>query len=448
MSEESKKEVIDLNIKIDKLKGLLSANETELEKLRKEVGTLQAEMFVLKKDKELLTNENTQLKTNISGLQNEKAELQKQIQSLEAEAGHPKLLPEQLTASLRDAISKMEDGLKTVSGRTDYTVAKFDADIKVAFSVGDENKIFIKLPYVSEEVTPENLSTIKLSLKSKPKPRVPLIKVPLLIGMSKDSAVQEIQALGLKAKILEKRSKSSSGLVIDQKPEAYTEVPSKTVITLIVAIPEKIKAPNLINMEKETAIKVINELDLLVGKIESKLSKVASNIVIGQNPLPDSEIERGSSIDLVVSVRGVKVPNLKGMKETEAKLTIQKTNLSAGTVTYEKTLSSDRVVIAQSPEPDSEVLPTSRINLTIAESLSLKEIKERISSHPEAKKYASLLNNVFIALEKLGIGNSEDFRELMQIPEGDLMKKLGLKTKTEFTDFKRLLNLVFKGFVS
>lgn len=73
------------------------------------------------------------------------------------------------------------------------------------------------------------------------------------------------------------------------------------------------------------------------------------------------------------------------MKETEAKLTIQKTNLSAGTVTYEKTLSSDRVVIAQSPEPDSEVLPTSRINLTIAESLSLKEIKERISSHPEAK---------------------------------------------------------------
>lgn len=314
MAEERKDEVNRLNLELNRLKTILSADETELEELRKEVGILRAEKFTLLNDKEILTNENTKLKTNISQLQGEKTELQKCIESLEAEIERPKLLPEQLTASLRDAILKMEEGLKTAEGRVDYTVARFDADIKVALSVGDENKIFIKLPHIGEAVTSENLSVIKLSLKSIPKPRIPLIKVPLLIGMSKDSAVKVIQDIGLKPELLERQSKTPPGTVIDQKPEAYTEVMSETVITLVVAIPEKVKVPNLINMDKEIAIKIIKELDLEVGKIEGKPSKAAPNTVIGQNPLPDTEVERGSYVELIISAQGVKVPDLKGMK--------------------------------------------------------------------------------------------------------------------------------------
>jgi len=443
MAEEKEDEINRLNLELSRLKAVLSANKTELEKLQEEVGILKAEKFTLLKDKEILSDENTKLKTNISQLQSEKTELQKRIQSLEAEIGRPKLLPEQLTTSLRDAISKMEEGLKT-EGRGDYTIGSFDAEIKVALSVGDENKIFIKLPYIGEAVTPENLSLIKFSLKSIPKPRIPLIKVPLLIGMSKDSAVKIIQDMGLKTELQERQSRTPPGTVIDQKPEAYTEVAPETIITIIVAIPEKVKVPNLINMDKEIAIKIIKEFDLEVGKVESKLSEVAPNTVISQSPLPDTEVERRSSVNLVVAVHGVKVPNLKSMKESEAKEIIVKVNLNIGTITYKGTLFGDDVVISQSPEPESEVLPGSAINLTIAKKLSFQEIKDTVKSHPEAKSYAVLLDTSFTALEKLGIDKAEGLRDILQIPDDELMKNLGLKKKTEVATLKRLMKLVFE----
>ncbi|HEC98766.1 MAG TPA: PASTA domain-containing protein [Proteobacteria bacterium] len=443
MAEERMDEINRLNVEISKLKSSITIDETEIEQLRIEIGKLKAEKFSLLKDKEIIFSENAGLKAAISKLESEKAEIQKRIQSLEAEIGRPKLLPEQLTTSLRDAISKMEEGLKT-EGRVDYTVGRFDTDIKASLSVDSENRVFIKLPYIGETITPESLSVIKLSLKAVPKPRAPLIKVPLLIGMSKDSAVQTIQDIGLKASLQERQSKTPPGVVIEQKPEAYTEVATETIIALIVAIPEKVKAPNLINMDKDVAIKIIKEFDLEVGKVEGKLSKVAPDTVIGQAPLPDTEVERGSSVDLVVSVQGIKVPDLKGMKESEARACLEKIKLTIGTIFYRKTLFVGDIVLSQSPEPESEVLPGSAINLTIAQKLSFQELKEVIKSHPEAKKLGVVLDLIFAGLEKLGIDRAEGLRDLLEIPDDELIKKLRLRTKAEVKGFKTVIKRVFE----
>lgn len=441
MAEEN--EINRLNFEINKLKFLIKSSETEIEQLRMEVGKLKAENFSLLKEKEILLTENTSLKATISKLESEKAELQKRVQFLEAQIERPKLSPEQLVISLSDAISRMEEGLKT-EGRVDYTVARFDADIKASLSVDNENRVIIKLPYIGETVAPESLSIIKLSIKAVPKPRISLIRVPLLIGLSKELAIKTVQDMGLKTKIEERQSNTPVGTVIAQDPEPYTEVMPETIITLVVAVPEKVKVPNLINMDKEIAIKILNEFDLEVGKIEGKLSMVTPNTVIGQNPLPDTEVERGSVVDLVVSIQGVKVPELKGMKESEAKEMIMKTNLTSGVISYKKTLFKDDIVISQTPEPENVVLPGSSINLIIAKKLSFQEIREAIKSHPRAQRYVTLLNDIFIALERLGINKSEELTELLQLPNDELMKKLGLKTKTDVTIFKKLIKLVFE----
>lgn len=104
----------------------------------------------------------------------------------------------------------------------------------------------------------------------------------------------------------------------------------------------------------------------------------------------------------------------------------------------------DNVVIAQPPEPEREVLQRSAINLTIAKKLNFQEIKDAIKSHAEAKRHTVLLDTAFSALEKLGIDKAEELRKPLQIPDDELMKKLGLKKKTEPAAFKRLAKLVFE----
>ncbi len=321
---EEIEEINRINLELTKFKSLNTIKETEIEKLQEEIGTLKTHNFSILKDKEILFEENTKLKAAASQFQSEKTEMQNQIRSLEAEIGRPKLLPEQLTTSLSAAILRMEDGLKTTGGRVNYTIGRFDADIKASLSVGNDNTLFIKMPGIGEIVSPENLSVIKLSLKSIPVPRLPLIKVPLLIGMSKNSAVKVIQDIGLKTELQEKQSKTPSGIVIDQKPEAYTELASGTIITLIVAMPEKVKVPNFIGMDKDVAIKIIKQIDLEIGKIEEKLEKAPANTVLFQNPLADTEVERGSSVDLIIvkPSEPEEVPNVTGLTKYKAEKTL------------------------------------------------------------------------------------------------------------------------------
>ncbi len=321
---EEIEEINRINLELTKFKSLNTIKETEIGKLQEEIGTLKTHNFSILKDKEILFEENTKLKAAASQFQSEKTGMQNQIKSLEAEIGRPKLLPEQLTTSLSAAILRMEEGLKTAGGRVNYTVGRFDADIKASLSVGNDNTLFIKMPRIGEMVSPENLSVIKLSLKSIPVPRLPLIKVPLLIGMSKNSAVKVIQDIGLKTELQEKQSKTPPGIVIDQKPEAYTEVTSGTIITLIVAVPEKVIVPNFIGMDKEVAIKIIKQIDLEIGKIEEKLEKAPPNTVLSQNPLAGTEVERGSPVDLIIvkPSEAEEVPNVIGLTKYKAEQTL------------------------------------------------------------------------------------------------------------------------------
>jgi regulator of replication initiation timing len=274
--------------------------------LKAESADLQARIQSLYQDKETLSKENVGLKSNIAQLEKEQAQAQNRIQILEAEVSRPKLRPAELGDSLRNALAKMEEGLKNTGGRVDYTVARFDADIKAGLSVGKENEVFVKLPYLGETISPEGLSVLKLTLKAVPKARIPLVKIPQFIGVSKNAALKIIEDLALKAEVQERSSHMAPGTVIDQKPEAYSEVPLETKVTLIVAVPEKIKVPNLIHLDKDLAVKIIKELDLELGKVETKITEATPNTVLNQSPLPAEEIERGSTIDLIVSVEGGK----------------------------------------------------------------------------------------------------------------------------------------------
>jgi len=275
--------------------------DDEIKELQKQLQILRAEKFRIETELETSNEESRLLKDTIKSLNSVNAQLKKEIQGYNKALHRPRLSPENLTELLRDAMKKMEGSLKTPGGRVNYTLDRFDSELKVNLLIDSESKLSIRLPDVGELVDPASLSIITLALK--PIPMVPpgLIEVPLLIGISRDTALKELQEFDLKATIIEQPKKNNLEKVIDQSPEAYTEVTPGSTVTLIVAVLEKLSAPNVINMERDLAVRLLKKSGFVIGNIEYEISSTETGTVLRQSLLPGESAERGSPIDLVIS---------------------------------------------------------------------------------------------------------------------------------------------------
>jgi beta-lactam-binding protein with PASTA domain len=341
-------------------------------------------------------------------------------------------------------MAKMEEGLKISGGRVDYTLGSLEADIKATLAVGDENTLFVKLPYLGESVPPDSLTVLRLSLKAVPKVRLPLVQVPLLVGLSREGAVKALADLGLKAEGKNQPSPTPPGTVVHQNPEAYSEIPPGSAVILTVSVPEKVKVPDLLNLNKDMALRILAETGLEPGKVEVKFSSAAADSVLSQNPKAGVEVERGSAVDLVISTPGIRVPDLKGKSEEEARKTLEESKLAAGKVEYRNSIFEDARVLSQSPEPEKTVLPGTRVNLVISRKMDFSEFQEFVKKHRFAARSTLLLNKVFAALKEKNIQDAESLRDLMEGADEGLQDLFRLKTKAEAASVKKVFQRIFE----
>ena len=89
--------------------------------------------------------------------------------------------------------------------------------------------------------------------------------------------------------------------------------------------------------------------------------------VIAQNPEAGMPGTAGAEITLIISGGRVIVPELSGIREEDALQRIQEVGLSEGAVLYENVSSArqDGIVLTQSLDTFSEVLPGTAVDLTI-----------------------------------------------------------------------------------
>jgi eukaryotic-like serine/threonine-protein kinase len=343
---------------------------SDLAAMHREKTALAGRIETLEQEKDTLNSRIGGLQTTVAALQKDNADALGRVAGLEAEVSRPKLSPEQLSASLGSALRRMEEGLSEVQGRVGYTVARFETEIKAALAVGEDNVAFVKLPYLGETVSPEALSVIKLAFKVVPAARVPLTPVPNLIGRTQAEAVRILEDLQLKPQIKSQPSPTKTGIVIAQDPEPGSEVAPENAVTLTVAVPLKVKVPDLINMAREIAEKVVREAGLILGKVERQWSEASQDIVIGQTPAAGTEAAKGSAVDLVVAMHAIRVPDVKGMKEREAKAALEKKRLKVGSIEYQKSKLEDGVVLVQSPAAGEWVAEGTSINLVVAKKIT------------------------------------------------------------------------------
>ncbi len=152
-----------------------------------------------------------------------------------------------------------------------------------------------------------------------------------------------------------------------------------------------------------------------------------------------------SRVDLVVSEEGVTVPSVINQRDKEAIESLYRANLSAGEISHTRSLDLERVVLQQSPSPGDIVKAGSSVALTVAEPVSIKELKSIIRSDEEAQKNKKLFQSTLTAIDRLEIHSPDEIKKLIEVSDEDLKRTLGLQTDEEAKKIRKVIERVFSN---
>ncbi|MDF1533579.1 MAG: DUF4332 domain-containing protein [Methanosarcinaceae archaeon] len=157
--------------------------------------------------------------------------------------------------------------------------------------------------------------------------KIVYVEVPKIVDFDIDSAKEILASSNLEVgRITAKQSASTPGMVIHQSIESGTHTLIGTSVDIVVAekmeedkdvqdkdehdedeyidleplIPELI-VPDVVGMDVNKAKSILESEDFKVGRIIERSSTLDKGIVIGQNPVANTEVKTGVSVDLTVA---------------------------------------------------------------------------------------------------------------------------------------------------
>ncbi|MGM0378282.1 MAG: Stk1 family PASTA domain-containing Ser/Thr kinase [Bacillota bacterium] len=208
-----------------------------------------------------------------------------------------------------------------------------------------------------------------------------IVKVPEVVGMSKDQGVSTLKDKNLNIEIVDSKysNKYSKGTIVEQSVEPGEEVKEEFIIELSISKgTEKVEVPNVLNKKFLNGKITLENSDLVIGSIDYEYSQLPRDTIIDTNPNPDSQVAIGSKINLIVSngpeLKKVIVPSLVGLTLNEAKERLGKINLSLKNISYESNedIPKDEI-IKQTPKSGKEVDEGSTIDIVIDNDVIVKE---------------------------------------------------------------------------
>lgn len=131
------------------------------------------------------------------------------------------------------------------------------------------------------------------------------VEVPALVNMEQSEAVEELEKAGLLASVIYSTSDTViQDYVIKQNPVAGTEVDSGFTVTITVSKGVgQVKVPSLTGVSKNAAEKLLNDVGLKLGSVNSDYSgSVGIGDVISQDIPSGSLVDKGTEISITISL--------------------------------------------------------------------------------------------------------------------------------------------------
>ena len=206
-------------------------------------------------------------------------------------------------------------------------------------------------------------------------PTAQLVPVPDVRGRSLDDAQRILGADGFQTTVVTEESDVAEGFVIRTEPPAGDPVRQDTVITIVVSagldtvnIP-----PAIIGNRVEVARDLLESapFGLVVTEEAQEDAEVPAGVVITSRPAPNTVVERGSTVTLVVSSGPgqVSVPPLVGLTEGQARNQLAQNGLqpNVGFVELEPGDANDGLVVGQDPASSARVDRGSTVSFTVGQ---------------------------------------------------------------------------------
>jgi serine/threonine-protein kinase len=226
------------------------------------------------------------------------------------------------------------------------------------------------------------------------------IAFPSLVGLKKNEATKVLADLGLKSEVIEEvfSEDIEKGKIIESRPGGGKKISSTDVVGFVISKgKERIFVPSLKGLTPDIASQKISDLGFAVGEIiEVFDSYIKSGFLIGTDPKEKAELQRGSTVNLVVSkgVEKIALVSYKGKGGEQALSELTELGFDVE-VEYEFSESVFQgQVVSQDPDSSDAIAKGSKILLSV-------------SKGPEFVFVPNVLgkskNNATLDLENLGL---------------------------------------------
>lgn len=198
------------------------------------------------------------------------------------------------------------------------------------------------------------------------------ISIPNVVGAKADDAKAQLESLGLKVLEVTEESDQEKGLVLNINPSPSTEVKKGSEVKLTISGGvSQVKVPNFEGMNLDSVRDTLSTIDLKLGNVTYEYNNnVARGQVITQKPYADTEVEKDSSVNVVISkgaeIKVSKVPELSGSTLDQAKSKLESLNFKVNVVKGDPAKNDEDVgkVYKQDPAPGYEVKEGTTVTIT------------------------------------------------------------------------------------
>ena len=210
------------------------------------------------------------------------------------------------------------------------------------------------------------------------------LTVPDVRKVSLDEATETLTDYGLRYEVVERRNHPSypTDFILEQSPEPTQIVkPNRKVyLTVTTSVQPQVMVPDVTDLSLRNARIQLQNYGLTVGTI-SYVSSRFKNTVLRQSISGDTRVEKGAVIDLTVSdglgVDMVKIPEITGLRLTEAQNKLSEVGLRVGEITFEPNKEySPNVVLGYKPFGNDSIVVGSTLQLTVSERFEVEEETE------------------------------------------------------------------------
>jgi serine/threonine-protein kinase len=147
------------------------------------------------------------------------------------------------------------------------------------------------------------------------------VQMPMVVGLTADKAEADLKGLGLHVLRDTVANPAPAGQVVDQDPASGQSVDKGGTVTIKVSAPAvKVKVPALVGKKINDARQIVDGVGLNLVVKEQTDPKIPADQIISQTPAAQTEVDKGSAVEVVVSTGKTQksVPEVTGKDAADA----------------------------------------------------------------------------------------------------------------------------------